>query len=75
MAKAAGVDAISFWPTGNPFYGISYRYRMGQLNHIGIGTWKGRELDLRKPAKGQPIEPLWPERPPENTGLQTLAVT
>ena len=23
MAKAAGVDAISFWPTHNPFYGMS----------------------------------------------------
>jgi hypothetical protein len=47
LARAAGVDFISFWPTHNPFYGISYRYALGRLNHIGIGNWKGRELDLR----------------------------
>src|SRR6266699_4234635 len=51
LAKAAGVDAISFWPTCNPFYGFSYRYRLGFLNHIGVKTWKGRELDLRPPSK------------------------
>src|SRR5690349_22368258 len=42
------VDAISFWPTSNPFFGISYRYRLGLLNHVGVKTWKGRELDLRR---------------------------
>jgi len=47
MAKAAGVDAISFWPTGNPFFGISYRYHLGMLKHIGIANWKGREVNLR----------------------------
>jgi pyruvate-formate lyase-activating enzyme len=47
LARAAGVDFISFWPTHNPFYGWSYRYALGRLNHIGIGNWKGRELDLR----------------------------
>ena len=47
LAKAAGVDAISFWPTHNPFYGISYRYALGRLNHIGVKNWKGRDLDLR----------------------------
>jgi len=50
MARAAGVDFISFWPTHNPFYGWSCRYALGRLNHIGIGNWKGRELDLRPPA-------------------------
>jgi MoaA/NifB/PqqE/SkfB family radical SAM enzyme len=50
LARAAGVDFISFWPTHNPFYGFSYRYALGRLNHIGIGNWKGRELDLRRPA-------------------------
>jgi len=49
MAKEAGVDAISFWPTNNPFYGYSYRYRLGLLNHVGVKNWKGRELDLRSP--------------------------
>ena len=48
LAKAAGVDAISFWPTHNPFYGFSYRYALGRLDHIGFKNWKGREVDLRK---------------------------
>jgi uncharacterized Fe-S cluster-containing radical SAM superfamily enzyme len=60
LAKAAGVDAISFWPTGNPFFGISYRYRMGTLNDIGVGTWKGREVDLRTPRQAAASGPLWP---------------
>ena len=47
MAKDIGVDMISFWPTGNPFYGISWRYRLGQLNNIGRPSWKGREVILR----------------------------
>jgi hypothetical protein len=55
MAKEAKVDAISFWPTNNPFYGISWRYRLGMLNDIGVGTWKGRELDLRA-VKDPPLD-------------------
>jgi MoaA/NifB/PqqE/SkfB family radical SAM enzyme len=47
MAKDIGVDMISFWPTANPFYGISWRYRLGQFNHIGRSSWKGREVILR----------------------------
>jgi len=47
MAKAAGMDAISFWPTNNPFYGFSWRYRLGMLNNVGVKCWKGREVDLR----------------------------
>jgi pyruvate-formate lyase-activating enzyme len=58
MAKAAGVDAISFWPTGNPFYGISYRYRLGFLNDVGVECWKGREVDLR-PVEQAAAVPLW----------------
>jgi hypothetical protein len=61
MAKAIGVDAISFWPTGNPFYGISYRYRLGLLNDVGVTSWKGREVDLRPPSKAKSEGPLWPE--------------
>jgi len=54
MAKAAKVDAISFWPTSNPAYGYSFRYRLGLLDDIGVANWKGRELDLRL----NPKEPL-----------------
>ncbi len=50
LAKAAGVDTLSFWPTHNPFYGYSYRYALGRLNHIGVRSWKGRELHLRPVA-------------------------
>jgi hypothetical protein len=69
MARAAGVDAISFWPTSNPIYGLSYRYRLGLLNDIGVRTWKGRELDLRAIAKDQPFEPLWPDTEAEKVAL------
>jgi organic radical activating enzyme len=55
LAKAAGVDAISFWPTHNPFYGYSYRYALGRLNHVGVKSWKGREVDLRPAARQQPL--------------------
>jgi MoaA/NifB/PqqE/SkfB family radical SAM enzyme len=44
LAKDAGVDYISFWPTNSPFYGISLRYKMGKLNNIGQKSWKGREV-------------------------------
>jgi organic radical activating enzyme len=47
MAGETGVDIISFWPTGNPFYGISWRYRLGLLNRFGVKCWKGREIILR----------------------------
>jgi uncharacterized Fe-S cluster-containing radical SAM superfamily protein len=48
MAKAIGIDIISFWPTNNPFYGISWRYRFGQFKNIGVASWKGREVDFRQ---------------------------
>ncbi|MEY4388073.1 MAG: hypothetical protein RLY20_3356 [Verrucomicrobiota bacterium] len=58
MAKEAKVDFISFWPTNNPIYGISWRWRLGQLNHIGQPSWKGRELDLRPEGlRGTPTHP------------------
>ena len=47
MAKEIGVDIISFWPTHNPFYGMSWRYHLGWMNHIGVKCWKGREVILR----------------------------
>ena len=51
MAKAAGVDMISFWPTCNPFFGISWRYRLGLLDGVGVKCWKGLEVDLRGAGK------------------------
>jgi len=53
MAKAIGVDIISFWPTNNPFYGISWRYRLGQFQNVGKASWKGREIDFRVNPKFQ----------------------
>lgn len=47
MAKDIGVDMISFWPTGNPFYGISWRWRLGRFKNLGRKSWKGREVILR----------------------------
>jgi MoaA/NifB/PqqE/SkfB family radical SAM enzyme len=47
MAKEIGVDIISFWPTNNPFYGASWRYRLGLMNNVGHKCWKGREIILR----------------------------
>ena len=51
LAKAAGVDIVSFWPTHNPFYGFSCRYALGWLNHVGVKCWKGREVVLRPAGK------------------------
>jgi MoaA/NifB/PqqE/SkfB family radical SAM enzyme len=47
LAREAGVDIISFWPTHNPFYGMSWRYHLGRFNQVGAKSWKGRELVLR----------------------------
>ena len=47
LAREAGVDIISFWPTHNPFYGLSWRYHFGRFNQVGAKSWKGRELVLR----------------------------
>jgi hypothetical protein len=55
MARAAGVDMISFWPTNNPYFGYSWRYRLGMLDRFGVKCWKGRELDLRKETPKQKL--------------------
>lgn len=47
IAREIGVDIFSIWPTNNPFYGVSWRYRLGQLNGFGEKCWKGREIILR----------------------------
>ena len=47
LAKEINVDLISFWPTHNPFYGISWRWHLGRFNRIGRESWKGREVILR----------------------------
>jgi radical SAM family protein/iron-sulfur cluster protein len=57
LAKEAGVDAISFWPTNNPYYGYSYRYRLGTLNDVGVKNWKGREVDLRAFSRTRELVP------------------
>ncbi len=48
LAGEAGADSISFWPTTVPYYGMSWRYRLGMLNRVGEPSWKGREVRLRK---------------------------
>ena len=56
MAREAKLDFISFWPTNNPFWGMSWRYRLGLLNKYGRKNWKGLELDLRPEGRrGTPI--------------------
>ena len=46
MAKEAKVDILSFWPTHNPFYGMSWRWHLGLIKD-GVKCWKGREIDFR----------------------------
>jgi hypothetical protein len=58
MAKEAKLDFISFWPTHNPFWGMSWRYRLGLLNKFGRKNWKGLEVDLRPaPRHGTRVHP------------------
>src|ERR1041384_2393992 len=65
MARAAKLDFISFWPTNNPFYGISWRYRLGLLNRFGEKCWKGREVDLRPEGRrGTPTHPYFAQPAP-----------
>jgi MoaA/NifB/PqqE/SkfB family radical SAM enzyme len=47
MAKDSKVDILSFWPTHNPFYGMSWRWHLGLMNYLGEKCWKGREIDFR----------------------------
>jgi hypothetical protein len=63
LARAAGLDMISFWPTNNPFYGWSYRYRLGCLKDIGVACWKGREVDLRHGGVAPPQSEAGPKAP------------
>ncbi|HNW34752.1 MAG TPA: radical SAM protein [Candidatus Ozemobacteraceae bacterium] len=45
LAKASGVDGISFWPTMNPLWGTSLRFRYGDFfKTVGFASWKGREV-------------------------------
>jgi hypothetical protein len=51
LARNAGVDSLSFWPTLSPLYGISWRYYLNRFfRTLGVSTWKGREILF------QPIE-------------------
>ena len=63
LARDARVDMISFWPTSNPFFGYSWRYRLGALNDVGVGCWKGRELMLR-PEVVEQLAAIWTVREP-----------
>lgn len=48
LAREAGVNAISFWPTMNPIWGTSLRYRWGNFfQTVGEANWKGREVRFR----------------------------
>jgi sulfatase maturation enzyme AslB (radical SAM superfamily) len=50
LARSAGVDSISFWPTKSPLYGISWRYYLKKFyKTIGESTWKGREVIIGDP--------------------------
>src|SRR5882762_3077023 len=57
MARAARVNIISFWPTNNPYYGYSFRYRLGLLNRFGVKNWKGREIDFRNETSKPKLQP------------------
>jgi len=66
MAREAGVDIISFWPTNNPIYGYSLRYRLGQLNRVGVKCWKGQEVDFRISGSTlAPVSGTVPTHPPQ----------
>ncbi len=73
LAKAAGLDAISFWPTGNPFYGISWRYRLGWLDHIGTKSWKGREVALQPNYPSTGASPPAPSAPLQDADAKVPA--
>ncbi len=45
LAREAGVDILSFWPTTAPYHGTSWRYRAGgYCAKVGTPSWKGREV-------------------------------
>lgn len=46
MAKEIGVDIFAIGPTNNPFYGVSWRHKLGLIN-LGEKCWKGQEIILR----------------------------
>ena len=51
LARKAGVDSLSFWPTTRPLSGISWRYYCGRFfKTIGEPSWKGREIFFNQPA-------------------------
>ena len=55
LAKDAGVDSILFWPTKNPFYGISWRYHRKKFyKTLGESTSTGREIHFTQPITSAP---------------------
>lgn len=50
LAKAAGVDSITFCPSTSPVYGVSWRYFLHPFHKdLGELTWKGREVHFAPP--------------------------
>ena len=50
LAREAGVDMISFWPTGSPRFAQSLRYRLGgYVSSVGEANWRGRVVDFHPP--------------------------
>ena len=47
MAREAGIDRISFWPTLSPLRGVSARYFLGISTPGARLRWKPRAIDLR----------------------------
>ena len=55
LAREAGVDAISFWPTRSPRRGISWRYHLlPHFKRLGEANWKGREVRLAADDRAGP---------------------
>ncbi len=61
LARNAGIDIISFWPTRSPFYGISWRYYLKTFYRT-LGESKGRGREVRFDQPSAPAEAVKPHR-------------
>jgi pyruvate-formate lyase-activating enzyme len=57
LARETGADVLSFWPTNAPFYGVSWRYRLGYMDRIGEKSWKGREVWFNRKGEAKTCVP------------------